>query len=146
MTDRALDFDQSASIMKLRVILTDQSSRLTDITGDPVIDRAVVVVSGNPFLRFARSRHIQLAYPDLNRRYSIAGLPSGRYLVVLVEELYPGVLYTCENSNAIASIGTEAIIEAGTTATLDLTFDADAERLAGAATTLPLRTPPRLGG
>ena len=86
---------------------------------------------------------MQLAYPDLNGRYDIAGLPSGRYLMALVEELYPGELYGRADFDAVAAIGTEAIIEAGTTTTLDITVAPDAERLARAATTLLLRTPLR---
>ena len=144
--DVALDFTQGASIRELRVILTDQSSRLTGLVtndaGDPVTDRAVVVVSRNPFLRFAGSRHVQLTYPDLNGRYDIAGLPTGSYLVALVEELYPGELSGRADFDAVASAGMEAVIEAGTTTTLDLKVDADAERLARVPS-LPLRSRPR---
>lgn len=144
--DVALDFTQGASVRELRVILTDQSSRLTglvtDDAGDPVTDRAVVVVSRNPFLRFAGSRHVQLTYPDLNGRYDIAGLPTGSYLVALVEELYPGELSGRADFDAVASAGMEAVIEAGTTTTLDLKVDADAERLARVPS-LPLRSRPR---
>lgn len=144
--DVALNFTQGASIRELRVILTDQSSRLTGLVtndaGDPVADRAVVVVSRNPFLRFAGSRHVQLTYPDLTGRYDIAGLPTGSYLVALVEELYPGELSGRADFDAVASAGKEAVIEAGTTTTLDLKVDADAERLARVPS-LPLRSRPR---
>ena len=72
---------------------------------------------------------MQLAYPDLSGRYDIADLPSGRYLVALVEELYSGELYGRADFDTIVSIGMEAIAEAGTTTTLDLTVDADAAQL-----------------
>ena len=73
---------------------------------------------------------MRLVYPDLNGRYDISGLPSGAYLVAVVEELYDGELFERKVFDAIAAVGTEATVQTGETTTLDLTVPADAEQLA----------------
>ena len=45
---------------------------------------------------------------------------TGSYLVALVEELYPGELSGRADFDAVASAGMEAVIEAGTTTTLEI--------------------------
>ena len=134
ITDSPVDFSQGDTLSDLRVILTDQLTRLTGLvtnqTGEPVSDRAVVAVSANPFLRHAGSRHMRLVYPDLSGRYDIAGLPPGAYLVSVVDELYEGELFDREVLDVIARAGQEATIEAGETTTLDLMIGGKGERLA----------------
>jgi hypothetical protein len=134
ITDSPLDFIQGQTYTDLRVILTDQTSRLTglitDETGAVVSDRAVVALSANPALRHAGSRHIRLVYPDLNGRYDIRGLPAGTYVVAVVEELYEGELFEREVFDLIALMGEEATLSRGEATTLDLTVRSECERLA----------------
>ena len=134
ITDRPMDFSQGDTLDDVRVVLTDQLTRLTGLVttaaGEPVSDRAVVALSANPFLRHAGSRHTRLVYPDLNGRYDIVGLPPGTYLVSVVGELYEGELVEREMFDVIARVGRNAVIEAGATTTLDLTLGDEGERLA----------------
>ena len=134
ITDSPLDFVQGQTYTDLRVIFTDQTSRLTGLVtneaGDVVSDRAVVTLSANPALRHAGSRHVRLVYPDLNGRYDIRGLPAGRYVVAVVEELYEGELFEREVFDLIAVMGEETTLARGETTTLDLTVGSERERLA----------------
>ena len=134
ITDSPLDFVQGQTYTDLRVILSDQTSRLTRLVtneaGDVVSDRAVVTLSANPALRHAGSRHVRLAYPNLNGRYDIRGLPAGTYVVAVVEELYEGELFEKEVFDLIARMGEQTTLTRGETTRLDLTVRSERERLA----------------
>ena len=66
------------------------------------------------------SRHVQLTHPDVSGRYEIVGLPAGGYLVAAVDGMNIGDLYDLGVFQEIAAAGTETLVEAGETTTLDL--------------------------
>ncbi|MBQ01403.1 MAG: hypothetical protein CL477_12040 [Acidobacteria bacterium] len=118
---------------RIRLILTDLASRLVGVVqdedGNVITDRAIVALSLNPAFWQAGNRHIQLTYPDLSGRYEINGLPAGVYLVAAVAGIHASDLYELEVFQEIAAAGTEALIEAGETTTLDLILTVGGNRL-----------------
>ena len=88
-----------------------------------------MALSLNPAFWQAGNRHIQLTYPDLSGRYEINGLPAGVYLVAAVAGIHASDLYELEVFQEIAAAGTEALIEAGETTTLDLILTVGGNRL-----------------
>jgi hypothetical protein len=109
---------------RIRLILTDRTSRLVGVVqdedGNVITDRAVVALPLNSAFWRVGSRHVRLTYPDLSGRYEIVGLPAGVYLVAPVAGIDASDLYGPVVFEEIASAGTEALIEAGETTTLDL--------------------------
>ena len=109
---------------QIRVVLTDRASRLVGVVqdehGNAISDRAVVALPVNSAFWRPRNRHVQLTYPDVVGRYDIVGLPAGVYLIAAVAGISTGDLYDLAILQEIAAAGTEALVEAGATTTLDL--------------------------
>jgi hypothetical protein len=93
ITDTPLDFGDG-DVDGLEVLLTDRttalSGRVTDSRGMTVIDATVVMFAGNREQWGPRSRYIGSGRPDQQGRFTIEGLPHGRYLAIAVEYLEPG--------------------------------------------------------
>ena len=132
----------------IRLILTDRASRLVGVVqdedGNAITDRAIVALPVNPAYWRPGSRHIQLTYPDASGRYEIVGLPAGVYLVAAIAGISAGDLYDLPIFQEIAAAGTEALVEAGETTTLDLVLTLERNRLANYGI-LPTETQPSGG-
>ncbi len=119
---------------RIRLILTDRASRLVGVVqdedGNAITERAIVALPVNSAYWRPGSRHIQLTYPDTSGRYEIVGLPAGVYLVAAIAGISAGDLYDLAIFQEIAAAGTEALVEAGETTTLDLVLTLERNRLA----------------
>ena len=119
---------------RIRLVLTDRASRLVGVVqdedGHAITDRAIVALPVNSAYWRPGNRHIQLTYPDSSGRYEIVGLPAGVYLVAAVAGMSVGDLYDLAIFQEIATAGTEALVEAGETTTLDLVLTLDRDQLA----------------
>lgn len=108
---------------RVRLVLTDQASRLTgtvhDQHGHPITDRAVIALPINPTFRHPGSRHVRLTYPDLSGRYDVSGLPAGVYLVAALSGIQEGDLYDASMFQEISAAGAEVVIETGAVSTFD---------------------------
>ena len=119
---------------RIRLVLTDRASRLVGVAqdedGNALSDRAIVALPVNSAYWRHGSRHVQLTYPDSSGRYQMVGLPAGVYLVAAVAGISAGDLYDLTVFEEIAAVGTEVLIEAGETTTLDLVLTRGGDRLA----------------
>ena len=119
---------------RIRLILTDRASRLVGVVqdedGNAITERAIVALPVNSAYWRPGSRHIQLTYPDTSGRYEIVGLPAGVYLVAAIAGISAGDPYDLAIFQEIAAAGTEALVEAGETTTLDLVLTLERNRLA----------------
>ena len=132
--DLPFDLRSGEDRVRIRLILTDRASRLVGVVqdgdGNAMTDRAIVALPVNSAYWQPGSRHIQLTHPDSNGRYEIVGLPAGAYLVAAVAGISAGDLYDLAIFQEIAAAGTEALVEAGETTTLDLVLTLERNRLA----------------
>lgn len=92
VTDTPLDF--SADIDGLEIELTQQvttvSGGVSDDRGDKVLDATVIAFADDPGKWGPQSRFIESARPDQQGRFTIKGLPPGRYVANAVGYLEPG--------------------------------------------------------
>ena len=119
--------------VRIRLILTNRASRLVGVVqdddGNAMTDRAIVALPVNSAYWRTGSRHVKLTYPDSSGRYEIVGLPAGAYLVAAVAGFSAGDLYDLAIFQEIAAVGTEALIAADETTTLDLVLTLEGNRL-----------------
>ena len=134
LIDVPFDLKSGDERVRLRLVLTDRASRLVgtvrDEDGRPINDRTVVVLPVNATYWHPGDRHVGLTYPDTEGRYEIRGLPAGAYLVAAVAGIHGGDLYEQAVFQEVAAAGTETLIEAGQTTTLDLVLATGDPRLA----------------
>ena len=132
--DVPFDLQSGTARERIRLVLTDQASRLIglvqDDAGNAISDRAVVALPVNSAFWRPGSRHVRLTYPDLTGRYEIVGLPAGVYLLAAIAGINDADLFDLEVYQEIAAAGTEALVEAGETTTLDLVVALGGNRLA----------------
>jgi hypothetical protein len=92
VTDTPLDF--GADLDGLEIELTQRattvSGGVTDDRGGVALDATVVVFADDPVKWGPHSRFIESARPDQQGRFTIRGLPPGRYLAIAVGYLEPG--------------------------------------------------------
>lgn len=92
VTDKPLDF--STDIDGLDIELTDRLSTVSGIVsddrGDVALDATVVAFADDPAKWDRHSRFIMTARTDQHGRFTIEGLPPGRYVAIAVEYLEPG--------------------------------------------------------
>ena len=119
---------------RIRLVLTDQASRLVGVVrdddGNAINDRAIMALPVNPAFWRPGNRHVQLTYPNVSGRYEIVGLPAGGYLIAAVVGISAGDLYDLAIFQEIAAAGTEALVDAGVTTTLDLVLTLGGNQLA----------------
>ena len=92
VTDTPLDF--AADIDGLEIELTEQlttiSGGVSDDGGSVALDATVIVFADDPAKWGPHSRFIESARPDQKGRFTIKGLPPGRYVAIAVGHLEPG--------------------------------------------------------
>lgn len=122
VTDAPLDF--STDIDGLEIELTKQSTTVsggvTDDHNDAVLDTTVVVFPDEPAKWGSRSRFIGSARPDQKGRFTIKGLPPGRYIAIAVEYLEPGEERDPDLLEKWRPRGTGFILSEGESHALDL--------------------------
>jgi len=91
VTDIPLSFNLGDDISSLRVVLTDKSTRLEGVLrsfeGDDFESYRVVAFPANQIYWRPASRHIRLARPDRDGRFSISGLPPAIYHLAASREI-----------------------------------------------------------
>ena len=92
VTDTPLDFatDVDGLEIELTQRLTTVSGGVSDDRGALALDATVVVFADDPGKWEPNSRFIESARPDQQGRFTIRGLPPGRYVAIAVRYLEPG--------------------------------------------------------
>jgi hypothetical protein len=92
ITDTPLDF--ATDIDGLEIELTQRLSTVaggvSDDRGGVALDATVIAFADDPAKWGPHSRFIESARPDQQGRFTIRGLPPGRYLAIAVEYVEPG--------------------------------------------------------
>ncbi|HEX6323749.1 MAG TPA: carboxypeptidase-like regulatory domain-containing protein [Vicinamibacterales bacterium] len=96
VTDIPLSFNLGDDVSSLRVVFTDKSTRLDgrlqSFEGDDFESYRVVAFPANQLYWRPASRHIKLARPDRQGRFSITGLPPAVYYLAASREVDEGDL------------------------------------------------------
>ena len=92
VTDTPLDFatDVDGLEIELTQQITTLSGSLSDDRGGVALDATVIAFAADPGKWGPHSRFIQSARPDQQGRFTIRGLPPGRYLAIAVGYVEPG--------------------------------------------------------
>jgi hypothetical protein len=126
VTDTPLDF--SADVDGLEIELTQQvttlSGGVSDSRGDMALDATVIAFADDPAKWGPQSRFIESARPDQQGRFTIKGLPPGRYLAIAVGYLEPGEERDPDLLEAWRRHGTPFTLTEGKTHVLDLKLSA----------------------
>jgi hypothetical protein len=122
ITDIPLDF--SADVDGLEIELTQQvttvSGVVSDSRGDMALDATVIAFADDPAKWGPQSRFIESARPDQQGRFTIKGLPPGRYVAIAVGYLEPGEERDPDLLEAWRRRGTPFTLSEGKTHVLDL--------------------------
>jgi hypothetical protein len=126
VTDTILDF--TADISGLEIELTERvstvSGGVSDDRGDVARDATVVVFADDAEKWGRHSRFIMSARPDQHGRFTIKGLPPGRYVAIAVGYLEPGEEQDPDLLKAWRQRGTPFTLSEGETHTVDLKLSA----------------------
>ena len=94
VTDRGIAFKPGEAVTGVQVVISPVSSSVsggvTDDSGKPVPDYALVVYAEDREHWGFMSRRIKLARPDQQGAYQVKDLPAGRYRAVAVEAMETG--------------------------------------------------------
>ena len=122
VTDTPLDFatDIDGLEIELTARLTTVSGGVSDDRGGVALDATVIVFADDPGKWGPHSRFIESARPDQQGRFTIRGLPPGRYLAIAVGYLEPGEERDPELLEAWRQGGTPFMLPEGETYALDL--------------------------
>jgi len=128
VTDTPLDFSgdagDTADIDDLEIELTDRltvvSGTVSDDRAGVALDAAVVVFADDESRWGPSSRFIESARPDQYGRFTIRGLPPGKYTAIAVGYLEPGEEHDPELLQAWRPRGTSFTLSEGETHALDL--------------------------
>jgi hypothetical protein len=92
VTDTPLDFASDIDGLEIELTerLTTISGGVSDDGGSVALDATVIVFADDPGKWGPRSRFIESARPDQKGRFTIRGLPPGRYVAIAVGYLEPG--------------------------------------------------------
>jgi protocatechuate 3,4-dioxygenase beta subunit len=122
VTDTPLDF--SADIDRLEIELTQNvttvSGGVTDDRGGVALDATVIAFADDPGKWGPHSRFIASARPDQQGRFTIKGLPAGRYVAIAVGYLEPGEERDPDLLETWRTRGTPFTLPEGKTHVLDL--------------------------
>jgi Carboxypeptidase regulatory-like domain len=122
VTDTPLDFatDVDGLEIELTQRLTTVSGGVADDRGGVVLDATVIAFADDPGKWGPHSRFIESARPDQQGRFTIRGLPPGRYVAVAVEYVEPGDERDPDVLEAWRERGTPFTLSEGETHVLDL--------------------------
>ena len=122
VTDTPLDF--STDVDGLEIELTQRpttvSGGVSDDRGRVALDATVIAFADDPGKWGPHSRFIEIARPDQQGRFTIRGLPPGRYVAIAVEYLEPGEERDPDMLEAWRQRGTPFTLSEGETHALDL--------------------------
>lgn len=126
ITDTPLDF--ATDVGGLEIELTQQvttvSGGVSNDRGGMALDATVIVFADDPAKSGPHSRFINSARPDQEGRFTIRGLPPGRYVAIAVEYLEPGEERDPDLLEAWRRNGTPFTLSEGKTHVLDLKLSA----------------------
>jgi hypothetical protein len=123
VTDTPLDFDTDVDGLEIELTqrLTTVSGGVSDDDGGGVaLDATVIAFADDPGKWGPHSRFIESARPDQQGRFTIRGLPPGRYLAIAVGYLEPGKERDPDLLEAWRRGGTSFTLSEGETYALDL--------------------------
>jgi hypothetical protein len=122
VTDTPIHFANDVDDIELTLTqqTTSLSGGVTDARGQQVGDAFVVVFADDPEKWGPRTRFIQTARPDQAGRFTISGLPPGRYVAIAVEHLEPGEERDPELLDIWRSWGVPVTLRESESRTLDL--------------------------
>ena len=123
VTDTPLDF--ASDVDGLEIELTQRpmitvAGGVSDDRDGVALDATVIVFADDPVKWGAHSRFVKSARPDQQGRFTIQGLPPGRYLAIAVEYLEPGEEHDPDLLEAWRRRGTPFTLSDGETHALDL--------------------------
>ena len=126
VTDTPLDFatDIDGLEIELTQRLTTVSGGVSDDRGGVALDATVIVFADDPEKWGPHSRFIESARPDQQGRFTIRGLPPGRYVAIAVGYLEPGEERDPDLLEAWRQRGTPFTLSEGETHALDLRLSA----------------------
>ena len=126
VTDTPLDF--ATDVDGLEIELTQQattvSGGVSDDRGGVALDATVIVFADDPGKWGPHSRFIDSARPDQEGRFTIRGLPPGRYVAIAVGYLPPGEERDPDALETWRKGATPFTLSEGETHTLDLKLSA----------------------
>lgn len=123
ITDVPLDFrngDVGALEIELTQRVTTVSGMVSDGRGSVSLDGTVIVFADDPEKWGRQTRFIESARPDQQGRFTIRGLPPGRYLAIAVDYLEPGEERDPELLESWRHAATSVTLSEGGTHSLDL--------------------------
>ena len=126
ITDTPLDFatDVGGLEIELTQQLTTVSGGISNDRGGMALDATVIVFADDPAKWGPHSRFINSARPDQEGRFTIRGLPPGRYVAIAVGYLEPGEERDPDLLEAWRRNGTPFTLSEGKTHVLDLKLSA----------------------
>ena len=126
VTDTPLDFatDVDGLEIELTQRLTTVSGGVSDDRGGVALDATVIAFADDPGKWGPHSRFIESARPDQQGRFTIRGLPPGRYVAIAVGYLEPGEERDPDMLEAWRQGGTPFTLSEGETHALDLKLSA----------------------
>jgi hypothetical protein len=126
VTDTPLDFatDVDGLEIELTQRMTTVSGGVSDDRGGVALDATVIAFADDPGRWGTHSRFIESARPDQQGRFTIQGLPPGRYVAIAVGYLEPGEERDPDLLEAWRPGGTPFTLSEGETHSLDLKLSA----------------------
>ena len=122
VTDTLLDF--STDVEELEIELTRQvttvSGGVSDDRNAVALDATVIVFADDPGKWMPHSRFIESARPDQQGRFTIRGLPPGKYVAIAVGYLEPGEEHDPDLLQEWRQHGTRFVLSDAETHTVDL--------------------------
>jgi protocatechuate 3,4-dioxygenase beta subunit len=128
ITDTGLETPADGSpLTGLRLVLSEKGASVTgvvlDAHGAPLPDSSVMVFAEDSSLWTPGSRFVKSGRPDLEGRFTVAGLPAGTYLVAPKDFVAEGEWEDPAFLRSIVPLATKVTLPEGTTQELSLTVD-----------------------
>lgn len=124
VTDTPLTVEPGHILSDIRVIMSDTPTRLdgrlVSVEGDDMESYRVVIFSANPLHWRPASRHITLARPDRDGRFTLHGLPPGVYRLVASREIDETDLTDPRTLDQLAPSATTVRLNEGQHAAVDV--------------------------